>query len=901
MKKLLVTVLLFPAALALSAADAPAPPAATNAVILDTASFWRFRTVWETPEILLPSGAVQHACLNAQVAFAFLQANPALNQVPEDHWRIEQVPTARLPAATDAGWMRPGFDDSTWARLRGPMLDGSAEESWKLILMRGLFNVPDPARAGDLTLSLSFRGGAVVYLNGEELARSHLPQGDVDLNTSAEAYPADVYFDKDGYALRRNERGTDEVARVAQRIRRLAPLTIPGSKLKAGVNVLAIGLHRSPTLARVYASHNRGGGTLHQDCFWAKIGLVEVRLTAAPGAAVTPNNGPSTDRGFKVWNQSIIQNVCRPDYPDPFASLSPVRLIGVRNGTFAGQVVVGSDKPIANLKVSVSELKGPGAIPVAAIRVRYGQPDGVPGFGQPAFFDSLEDVPPVEVPVCKANGGSVQPIWITVKVPSEAKPGDYTATLTLTADGINPVSVPLTLRLFDWCLPPIQDYVSRMDLVESPESVAMAYGVPLWSDEHLKLLDQTFALLAELSCKTVFITCVRRTHFGNEHAMVRWIRGDDGELVPDFTIAEKYLDVAARHLGKIPGVVLYCWEPPESQGHASGAGGASRTFDKPILITVVDPATGKLSARNGPSWGSPESPVFWKKLSGGMQAVLAKRGMDKSMLFGLIGDCRPTKLAMDEIGAGVSNAEWAVHSHLFCDQWQGYKIGMGIALWGIGVDPVDPTAGYSFGWSNPMWLSYFPREMKVQSPLVDYRVKLERWMAAKRGYSAFISTGYGPRGLGRIGADFWPVVKDANGRPRGTLAGYYPEGAWGQLSLNNCIPHVLGQGKTGPLATVRSEAFREGLQEVEARIYLERAWLDDEAKGLLGDDLRARIRSTLDDRIRMCLHSEGEGQPWYISSDWAKRSETLFGLAAETAARYGGRAPNPNLKRDEKK
>ena len=51
----------------------------------------------------------------------------------------------------------------------------------------------------------------------------------------------------------------------------------------------------------------------------------------------------------------------------------------------------------------------------------------------------------------------------------------------------------------------------------------------------------------------------------------------------------------------------------------------------------------------------------------------------------------------------------------------------------------------------------------------------------------------------------------------------------------------------------------------------------------------------------MCLHSEGDGQPWYISSDWAKRSEILFGLAAEIAAKYGGKAPNPNLKREEKK
>jgi hypothetical protein len=174
-------------------------------------------------------------------------------------------------------------------------------------------------------------------------------------------------------------------------------------------------------------------------------------------------------------------------------------------------------------------------------------------------------------------------------------------------------------------------------------------------------------------------------------------------------------------------------------------------------------------------------------------------------------------------------------------------------------------------------------------------------MGAKRGATPFISTGYGPRGLGRIGADFWMVVKDSKGRLRNSLAGYYPEGAWGQLNLNYCIPFVLGKGKSGALATVRSEAFREGLQEVEARIYIEKAWLDDDARERLGEELRERIRAVLDDRIRMCLNSEGDGEPWYISSDWAGRSAKLFSLAAEIAAQYGDRAPNPNLNRVEKK
>ena len=35
----------------------------------------------------------------------------------------------------------------------------------------------DPAQVKSLTLSVSYQGGVVVYFNGEEVARQHLPQG----------------------------------------------------------------------------------------------------------------------------------------------------------------------------------------------------------------------------------------------------------------------------------------------------------------------------------------------------------------------------------------------------------------------------------------------------------------------------------------------------------------------------------------------------------------------------------------------------------------------------------------------------------------------------------------------------------------------------------------------------
>lgn len=832
--------------------------------VLDTKSFWRFRIVREAAEVVLDSGEVTHSNDKGKVI--------------------------RLPGDTTSDWARPEFEDGGWARLRGPMLYGSNDEDWKLILMRGKFEVTDPARAGDLSLELVFRGGAVVYLNGEEEARASMPKGKLELYAPAEAYPQEAYFDAGGKILfPKDAKGgsADVKARLAKRTRRLEGCKIPAAKLRKGVNVLAVAISRAPTLARCYQH-------FHHDTYWAKIGLASIRLSSSPGAAVVANIGPKAGAGFTVWNQSVVQKAGVSDYPDPFAPLSPVTISAVPNGVFSGQVVVGDEKPIKGLKVAVSELSGPGTIPALAVQVRYAVLDGEEG-----RFDSLEEIPPEEVAVNASGGRSVQPLWITVAPPGDAREGEYSGTVTLTAAGVKPVVVPLKVRVAGWKLPPPSEFSGCMDIIQSPESVAMAYDVPLWSEDHFKLLDKSFALLGALGNKTLFISCIRRTHFGNEHAMVRWVRGEDDELRPDVSVAARYLDTAMKHMGKIPGVILLCWEPPFSQGHAHGAGSAGRTYDKTILYSQYDPATKEYSACQGPSWSTPEAKEFWNKLTDGIQPVLEKRGLKGSMLFGLIGDARPTKQAMDDICNGVPGAKWAVHSHYYVDRWQGYEMGMRIALWGLKYSPEDPEKGYSFGWSNPDWVSYYPREMSLNSTLTEHRSKLEAYIGARRG-SDFIAKGVGPRGLGRLGADFWQVLKDGSGRPRSTLAGRYPESAWGQLNLNFGVPRILGMGKRGPVPTVRSEAFREAQQEVEARVYVEKALLDDNGPKRLGEDLIKRCREALDDRIRIVNRASWyrgarEAEAWYIGSGWQNRTDLLFALAAEVKAKYGDKDPAPNL------
>jgi hypothetical protein len=249
---------------------------------------------------------------------------------------------------------------------------------------------------------------------------------------------------------------------------------------------------------------------------------------------------------------------------------------------------------------------------------------------------------------------------------------------------------------------------------------------------------------------------------------------------------------------------------------------------------------------------------------------------------------------MDDVSNGLANPRWAVHSHFYCIEWHGYKVGMSIALWGIHLNIADPAKGRGFGWKSNFWLSYYPREFNMSSPLQELRYKMEMWLGA----CSLFELGHGgksryAKGLGRIGGDFWKVFKDARGALRGTLADRYPEAHWGQLNLNYCIPSILGRGPHGALRTVRSEALREGSRDAEARVFLEKATELPKYRQKLGEEAAAKVRALLDERIRMvnrwggAREDQKTGTLAEVALDPASSNEKLYAAAEEVARTLG--------------
>ena len=90
-----------------------------------------------------------------------------------------------------AGWVLPGFNDSAWTPQAAPVSmpyvaateteAGSATAMW----LRHTFTADSPDALSDLLLSVARTDGAVVYLNGREVFRAGLPDGDVSAETLA--------------------------------------------------------------------------------------------------------------------------------------------------------------------------------------------------------------------------------------------------------------------------------------------------------------------------------------------------------------------------------------------------------------------------------------------------------------------------------------------------------------------------------------------------------------------------------------------------------------------------------------------------------------------------------------------------------------------------------------------
>ncbi len=781
-------------------------------------------------------------------------------------WGVTEFAHSELPPG---GWRDGDFDDDRWPRRRLALM-GTRQRIHSLLCARTQFRVGDPDELGDVTLSLVYRGGVAVYLNGEEIARGHLPDGELSPHAMAEDYPKEAYVDPDGYVLRKGWRDPQRYEdRFAKRVRNLRDVVVPNDKLRAGVNTLAIEVYRPPTdivlLTGETRQHRRD-----QWCPWVMLGLKDVTLAASNADGLAD---PLS--GLHVQNVSTLTRIYHDDQGEPHRPTKPVRLTGARNGVFSAQVLVSAPGTINGLEVGVSDLESPaGTISAEAVSVRYSLPDGpARERGGPGTFQALAKQPPETIAPHQGADRAAQPVWITVRIPEDANPGDYRGQLTFDAEGLDPVKVPVHLSAVGWTLPAPVNFASLFELVQSPESVALQYDVPLWSERHWELIARSFELMGELGSQTVYIPIFRQSCFGNEHSMIRWVRDADG-WTHDFSIFERYIDTALEGLGNLKIVGIHTW--PRTSGGAYFGRADREQESRPYPFSILDPETGELTAAEGPKWEDDDALDFFKPVFDGIRARLEEREVADALMVGIAHDIIPSEACVEMLAEASGGAPWIMHCHPRRWTCQGQPVGYLAYVWGTRGPSLDRDRLY--GWQVDRYYTTFPRygsgtvgRLRDNSPLMQYRVAVE---------SAFCA---GLRGYGWIGADFWRVIE---ARPRKAIVfDRYPEyDQRGNLGIHHAFHKLLSPGPDGALATDRFEMVREGLQESEARAFIERALLDGAKRARLGDELAERSQRILDDRLRNIINAR---QYWdtLVWRDWQQQAVELYRLAAEVADR----------------
>lgn len=554
------------------------------------------------------------------------------------------------------------------------------------------------------------------------------------------------------------------------------------------------------------------------------------------------------------------------DYAGKDNPKAELKLAGARNGAFSGQVIVYLPEAAPGPAASISDLRlkgGDATIPAKAFEIRYALPTGAPsvaGKGD-VSFDAL-----VETPRDKAK---THPVWVTLNIPKDAKPGQYEGTFTV-ADR----KIPVSVTVCDFTLPDPRDYVTWVDFVQSPETVAMQYKVPLWSDEHFKLVATCFEQLAKLGNKTLYIPLMCQTHFGNSESMVRWVKTDKPtEFTHDFSIAEKYLDTYIKVCGKPARVILYGYE-----GALGGSQGKTpQECRRGVPFTLVDPKTKEVTTGEGPTLNNenpayPDYPAdtikFWKPVLEGMREILKKRGVvDGEIAFGLTPDLMPGKKTFENLKAGFPWLMWGSEAH---GRRTAPVYSYSTIVWGgyFWRNP-DPKGNRMYGWKRgPCVWAYFQRDI--------WKLPYAGQLAEARVLGEMNITGQ-QCGFGRMSADFWRVLEGAKGA-KSTLVNRYPLSNWAQLTLR--MTPYLYPGAKGACGSIRLEMLREGVQDCEARIAIEKVLIDKAKAPALGD-LATSAQAVLDERPTTFTVKEFNAADF----DWQAASVKLFNTAGEVAAK----------------
>lgn len=238
----------------------------------------------------------------------------------------------------------------------------------------------------------------------------------------------------------------------------------------------------------------------------------------------------------------------------PVASENICKLDGWKGERVSAQFLLWSETGLNGIQCKVKDLVGPnGKISADASQARFVRYTLADEGGEncrcergplhpmilaPDMLDSLK--------VFNMDPKTVRPVWITVDIPQDAKPGVYKSTVEVTAKGAK-MSLPFEVEVINQTLPTADQWGYHLDLWQHPSAIARVRNLELWSDEHFAAIKEEMAQLANAGQKVITAT-LNRDPWGSQcfddyESMIIWTHKKDGSWSYDYTAFDKYVEV----------------------------------------------------------------------------------------------------------------------------------------------------------------------------------------------------------------------------------------------------------------------------------------------------------------------------------------------------------------------
>jgi hypothetical protein len=447
------------------------------------------------------------------------------------------------------------------------------------------------------------------------------------------------------------------------------------------------------------------------------------------------------------------------------------------------QIVVWSNANFTGLGFQTSNLtSGNGSIPSTAIGLRT----ETYVLGDQAALACGEQVNRTAVEIADAlsptlansvSAADPLKIWVTLNIPVNTPPGNYSGTIVVTVNDTSKLTFPLNILVVNKTLPPVADWTFHLDLWQFPFQLLTicnsqgAAGIVPFSPQYFSLVRPFYQLLADAG-QTSITTYIKDGAFLPGQKMVKWARNSNGTWSYDFGNFDLFVDS------------MMSWGINREIDCFSPVGWQDST------IGYYDAASASAQTLNIPP-GSPAFDTVWDNFLTAFKAHLNSKGwFSKAVLF------------MDEL----PDSTYSLVLPVIRNNDSTWKIGLA----GSGLSAPSENSLYDYstilGYSR---LTAFPGgriatfyTSCTQTVPNDY-VTLETspaempwmaWYAAQAGLDGYLRWAY----------DYWTSPDPTNIQDGSNSAGDY-----------SLVYRASDNYPNAVLSSIRLDLLREGIQDFE--------------------------------------------------------------------------------------